>query len=69
MTDPGAPVTGTPPPRPWWVKIFIAVGVLVVVFVVLALLGVIPGGPGAHGPARHMPDNQAPAEQSMPGGK
>jgi hypothetical protein len=41
----------TPPPMPRWVKLSaVGVGVLVLVFVILHLLG----GAGGHGPGRHM---------------
>jgi hypothetical protein len=41
----------TPPPVPRWVKLSaVVVGVLVLVFVILHILGVA----GGHGPGRHM---------------
>ena len=43
-----------PPRRPWWVKVFIVVAILAALFVILSLAGVLPGGPGRHGPGRHM---------------
>lgn len=46
----GSP-TGSPPPRPAWVKIFgIILALVIVVVVVMAISG------GDHGPGRHLPE-------------
>lgn len=50
--------------RPVWVKTFIVIGILVLVFVVLSLTGVLPGG---HGPGRHLPAGDSAPVQSLGG--
>ena len=54
MVEPTPPLSSdrpTPPPMPRWVKLSaVVVGLLVLVFVILHLLG----GAGGHGPGRHM---------------
>jgi hypothetical protein len=54
MPEPVGPSPGKPLVRPWWVKAFIVAGILAL------LSGVLPGGPGGHGPGRHVLDG-APA--------
>ena len=55
-------MSGTPPPRPGWVKILgIVLAVIVVAIVVMAL-----AGGGGHGPARHLPRDGDPAGHTPP---
>lgn len=51
-------MSDTPPPRPMWVKVLIAIFVVIVAAVVImAVSG------GEHGPGRHLPGGHgAPAE-------
>lgn len=53
MTDP-LPYPGTPR----WVKVF---GTIVTVLVMLALIVVITGIGGPHGPGRHLPSGGSPS--------
>jgi uncharacterized cupredoxin-like copper-binding protein len=43
-----------PHTRPRWVKVAMIIGALVLLLAILSLTGVLPGGPGGHGPGRHM---------------
>lgn len=69
MPDAPHPTNSQPPSRPVWVKAFILIGILAVIFVVLSLTGVLPGGPGGHGPTRHIPTGDRSPEQSSPGSR
>lgn len=40
--------------RPRWVNIALIVGAVLLLLAILSLLGVLPGGPGGHGPGRHV---------------
>jgi hypothetical protein len=42
-----------PPPTPRWVKVSGIIGLVVVLVIVIALVTGL-GGPGAHGPGRHL---------------
>jgi hypothetical protein len=53
MADPSHDPIAKPHTRPRWVKVAMIIGIVVVLFVILLLIGVLPGGPGRHGPARH----------------
>ncbi len=53
MADPTHDPAMQPPARPRWVKVALIIGALAVLFIILSLLGVLPGGPGGHGPGRH----------------
>ena len=44
---------GSPPPTPRWVKVSGIIGLAVVLLIVIALATGL-GGPGAHGPGRHL---------------
>ena len=56
MSDPPAdPVPGSHV-RPRWVKAAMVFGFLALLFVVLSVTGVLPGGLGGHGPGRHSGD-------------
>lgn len=46
------PTTRTPPATPRWVKVFIIIGIVVVLLVAILL---VTGLGGPHGPGRHMP--------------
>ena len=47
--------SGSPPPRPVWVKVFgIVLALIVVAVIVMALTG------GDHSPGRHLPDGGEP---------
>jgi uncharacterized cupredoxin-like copper-binding protein len=54
MADPSRGPAAQPPPRPRWVKVAMVIGALVLVLAILSLTGVLPGGPGGHGPGRHL---------------
>jgi hypothetical protein len=54
MDNPPREPIAKPHPRPRWVKVAMIIGALVVLFVILALTGILPGGPGGHGPGRHL---------------
>jgi uncharacterized cupredoxin-like copper-binding protein len=60
------PTPDRAPSRPRWVWAMIITGVIVVVLAILAVAGVLPGGPEGHGPGRHMGEGDAtrPAGQS-----
>lgn len=55
--------SATKPPAPRWVKVF---GIIAIAFVLLLAVALATGlgGPGAHGPSRHMPggEQQVPSE-------
>jgi hypothetical protein len=52
--DTGArPDPAAPPPTPRWVKVSGIIGLAVVLLIVIALVTGL-GGPGAHGPGRHL---------------
>jgi hypothetical protein len=40
--------------RPRWVKVAMIIGAVLLLLAVLSLLGVLPRGPGGHGPGRHI---------------
>ena len=48
------PPAAEPHTRPRWVKVAMVAGALVVLLAILSLTGVLPGGPGGHGPGRHI---------------
>jgi uncharacterized cupredoxin-like copper-binding protein len=47
-----------PHTRPRWVKVAMIIGALVLLLATLSLTGVLPGGPGGHGPGRHLGGNE-----------
>jgi uncharacterized cupredoxin-like copper-binding protein len=50
--------------RPRWVKVAIIIGAIALVLAILSLAGVLPGGPGGHGPGRHTGEDRSKSEQS-----
>ena len=54
MADTPRDPAARPPKRPRWVKVAMILGALAVLFAILSLTGVLPGGPGGHGPGRHL---------------
>ena len=48
------PDHGTPPGTPRWVKVIGIITLVLFLLIVIALVSGL-GGPGAHGPGRHMP--------------
>jgi hypothetical protein len=68
MADPPGDPVAEPHTRPRWVKPGMILGALALLFVILSLIGVLPGGPGGHGPGRHLGgDATPPAGSSTPG--
>jgi uncharacterized cupredoxin-like copper-binding protein len=68
MADPPRDPAAKRHTRPRWVKVAMIIGALVVLFVILSLVGVLPGGPGRHGPGRHFGGaGNAPASSEAQG--
>jgi uncharacterized cupredoxin-like copper-binding protein len=70
MADTPRDPVAKPPKRPVWVKIAMVIGALAVLFGILSLTGVLPGGPGGHGPGRHLggsDESPSPKEQASRG--
>ena len=56
--------TSTPPSTPRWVKVFGIIALALVLLVVILLLA--GGGPGGHGPGRHIPSGGSPGGYTPP---
>ena len=57
-----APPSGSPPPRPGWIKVL---AIVVAVVVVVVLVKSFSGGM-EHGPGRHLPGGGDPAGHTPP---
>jgi uncharacterized cupredoxin-like copper-binding protein len=54
MADQSRYPVAKPHTRRRWVKVLMIIGALVLLFAILSFTGVLPGGPGGHGPGRHL---------------
>jgi hypothetical protein len=61
MADPSPPPRSRPPGAPRWVKLLAIVALVLVVIVIVALVS-----GGEHGPRRHLPGEDNPANHTPP---
>lgn len=59
--------SGAPPRTPRWVKVFGIIFLVVLLLIVVALATGL-GGPGDHGPGRHLPSGDARRQTSVSSG-